>query len=569
MFCENCGQEIPEDSRVCPYCGTRVSDAIPQQTGGTFTPYTGSTGGSKRKLIIPLAVVAAVCVVGGGVFAFANSPSKRFQRAEKKIIEEQVDNGMAVYDNYFKSDLSPDDIGFDCSADISIGDAGRQFLDIAEASGADLSGLDSIAVSASGGAKDNKAGGSAKLTINGKDSVTVIPYMDFSSDPEMLLYIPEITKDKHGIRSEELNNSLKQSLDSLTGSDASVDASPEDMKKLQDAMPSKKALKKELIKYATIIVKDMDDVDRRKTTISADGVSENVTELSVDIDGKMLEKISDDVTEAMEKDRDLREMYSTFADAYEETSDDAYMPEYDDFVDRLADSLENADEYDGHLTYSIYLRGLGTDAAGYSLKSGGEGISYKMPRHMGKWGLSYKYDIDDSPFELEGSGKGKDSSMSGELGIEADGYDDLVTITLDKFDLNSFKKGLPNGGVTLELGNDALDEMGSDAAAYLTNMKFGFDFKTKKHDMKVKLSLDNKSGNIATMNLKAEAGKAGNIEEPDADTYDNIDSQEGVLNYCRSLDLSTVRNILSDVGLDNYVSQIEEFENELQSYYGY
>ena len=28
MFCQKCGKEIPNDSKVCPYCGVRLADSI-------------------------------------------------------------------------------------------------------------------------------------------------------------------------------------------------------------------------------------------------------------------------------------------------------------------------------------------------------------------------------------------------------------------------------------------------------------------------------------------------------------------------------------------------------------
>ncbi len=32
MFCENCGTEIPENSKFCPSCGAKVEDAAPADT---------------------------------------------------------------------------------------------------------------------------------------------------------------------------------------------------------------------------------------------------------------------------------------------------------------------------------------------------------------------------------------------------------------------------------------------------------------------------------------------------------------------------------------------------------
>lgn len=582
MFCENCGKQIPDDANICPYCGIPQQAEAPKpeveydpMTGKpietVFDPMTGkrvvkrpdTIGGSKKKLpkfVIPVAAVAAVCVVGGSIFAYANTPERRFQRAEKKIIEDEVNNAMAIYDNYLKSDLDPTNAGFTCSADMSLGDAGKRYVDLLDAAGVDLSDLKSVALSADGGAKDKEASGTAKLTVNGEDSITLNSYLDFSSDPELLMYIPEITKDRLGFKSEEWDNYIDEYLDQVMGSGDSADLSPESLKKLQDALPSKSVLKKELTRYATVIVKSMDEVDQRKTSIEAENVSEKVTELSVDIDDDMLQKIADNLSDSLDDDKELKKIYDNLSDALEDVYD-ADMPSYDDYLDNLQDALDDVGDSDGNdLTYTIYVRGLGVEAAGRKLEDEeGRELSYIMPRHGRKWGLERIESRNGTDrLEINGSGTGGDSALTGEI---SDEDNELGTLTLEKFNLNSLKKGLPNGKVTVELGDDLLDNMGSRAEKILDGMKFGFDFNTRKHNIGVKFSLDDSAGNIATVNLKAKAGKAGKVEKPDAKDYVDLTRDNGYRDFMKDADLDVIKDILKDFGLRDYARELDELED--------
>ena len=70
MLCPNCGKELPEESRFCPYCMTKFG-AETRFDNSSLTPKR-----SKRKLIIILSVIAAALVAAVAVFVavmFANN----------------------------------------------------------------------------------------------------------------------------------------------------------------------------------------------------------------------------------------------------------------------------------------------------------------------------------------------------------------------------------------------------------------------------------------------------------------------------------------------------------------
>jgi hypothetical protein len=61
MFCPNCGKEIPDGSKFCPYCGASLE-------GKAVNIPKSKSSRSIAKIIIPIALV--IVILAGGLFAF-------------------------------------------------------------------------------------------------------------------------------------------------------------------------------------------------------------------------------------------------------------------------------------------------------------------------------------------------------------------------------------------------------------------------------------------------------------------------------------------------------------------
>ena len=61
MFCPNCGRQIPDGSKFCPYCGASLEGS------GVTVPKSKSSR-SIAKIIIPIVLV--IVILAGGLFAF-------------------------------------------------------------------------------------------------------------------------------------------------------------------------------------------------------------------------------------------------------------------------------------------------------------------------------------------------------------------------------------------------------------------------------------------------------------------------------------------------------------------
>lgn len=93
MFCEECGNKIPEDAKFCPKCGTPCSDDnnVPETNGGTKAGKKPKKRRKKNKAVI--ALCTAVVVVGASVGGFA-----LYQNYEKKASAQRA---YDLFGNYY------------------------------------------------------------------------------------------------------------------------------------------------------------------------------------------------------------------------------------------------------------------------------------------------------------------------------------------------------------------------------------------------------------------------------------------------------------------------------------
>lgn len=107
MFCEQCGNKVPENAMFCPKCGASCSDDtnVPENNGGTKAGKKTKKHGKKSKVII--ALCTAVVVVGvsvGGVVLYKNYEKKArvqkyFEIYFSSVVNSEEDTKELDYDD--------------------------------------------------------------------------------------------------------------------------------------------------------------------------------------------------------------------------------------------------------------------------------------------------------------------------------------------------------------------------------------------------------------------------------------------------------------------------------------
>ena len=75
MFCRNCGKEMNETQKFCPYCGQKAGGdtACPSPNGYPQTAAVASQRKSKTGLIVGIVAAVIVLIVVIGIFIAGNS----------------------------------------------------------------------------------------------------------------------------------------------------------------------------------------------------------------------------------------------------------------------------------------------------------------------------------------------------------------------------------------------------------------------------------------------------------------------------------------------------------------
>ena len=92
MFCPNCGKQIPDGSKFCPYCGAKMEtvEGIPKK---------GKPVRKKNSLLILIPIIVLVIVLG--IFLYL----KFFPRVNPEASVEHNNKGMSIAEEITKEDV--------------------------------------------------------------------------------------------------------------------------------------------------------------------------------------------------------------------------------------------------------------------------------------------------------------------------------------------------------------------------------------------------------------------------------------------------------------------------------
>ena len=604
MFCANCGQQIPDDSAFCANCGAQVAapaQAAPVapaepayvQEQPAYAPaepayaqeqqyyyaeqpaYAQYDQGfaqpdfkapkKKSKVLLPILIVLAVFILGGGAVAALNFGAisgffvKTFAPADKyfKYVENQSFKNMAgdVSDTYgiLLNNITAQKSG-EGSIKFKVGDEAISLMEDLLEEEADqkveLDWLNEIELNMEANVEDDKEQVKMTLDVDGEELADFDVIMDMENN-EMFFALLNLSDEYIGTSLEELGGSAA-SLSSLR-----ID---EDVVK---ALPTDKELEKLLVKYLKIAIDTMEDVEKSSKKIRINGIEQKVTALEFELDTRTVCEMMENVLEAALDDADLEDYICNAADAL---ADEGLIPEeeadelYDNLAKQLEELLEDVEEADFEnetiLVLTDYVNSK-HEIIGRSLEIGGEEVFYYATVTKGK---KIATEIECASLYIEGSGTKKGDLRNITYDIE---MNDMVmaTVEVKDFDVKKIEEGYINGTFIIEPASELLDELDIDSditkALSIAKPQLELVFKSDEKTVDFEINVNNNDDLFFGLALASKEKNASKIRAP-KDYYDIKDADE----WLETLDLDEIIKRLRKTSIpEELVDSIEDAIN--------
>lgn len=507
MKCKKCNREVGDTSKFCPYCGTNfmevpnnndymqnqessvTGDEQPteqnagqpvyeyeqpteQNTGQPIYEYEqpmGQNAGQpvygyeqspeqnvekeipywerkpektgKRKLVIPCVMLALILVVGCVGFAMKDTLKSVFQKqfssdleyyryVEETNRDKAVDSFCSRYDKYVSQNKSEAVNNFSIKLE-----PGEQLKSTISAMGVDVSKLDSVTLAASTAGASNIYDYVYDLQINDSDFLKAKVYADLKEE-KMYAQIPEVS---------ETYLDFSYIFDSYTDEDRRFIDAWDDFFSL---LPETDMLKKSMNTYSDILFEGVDEAHKSSATLTAAGVSQACTKISVSYDEVAIKDVTKKLVEAAKEDETVKH----FLEKIDEVSGSTTVSEYTESMEEVLKDLEavGASKIDGTIDMDVYIDDEG-DIVGrvIQVNSEEEKVTFRFCKSVadGKMGVEYKATVNDLDYLcFEGAGTLKDDAVTGEFSFTAtEENEDSVTVNISTKDFKTLEDGYASG----------------------------------------------------------------------------------------------------------------------------
>jgi len=535
--------------------------------------------GIKAIIIIVVAVIAVAAAVGA-IFYFNKAAFTSGKKLLKDSISNAVDDSFADSAAFYDENTNLHKDGT-VTTTLTLDEGLKDML---EDYGTDLDWLDSahFTIKVSGDDEDllsmDMVGG-----INSVDVVSLVYLMDLSKEMGYM-QIPELSdqyvKFDFGSLSDEDIDALFAYYKNLNGTEQQI-LSSDEMRKLA-------------VKYTELALDEIDDVDKDKEEIEADGVEAKYYALSTTIDERTIAAMSVAVGNEILEDKDLKEAMRVMYD-YEKSLETAYGSSYsyDDYLYEDFDEFDVDDSEDFDDWYEDFLDGVEStvkeqektlkklekhDETGEEygvlnvyVDNKGElkGIDFEPENEDGKLYAYYPEDGDEFGMEIGfesaysssafvGSGTNDGGIINGEFRLESDDSEILEIEVID-YDSDEYKKGNLIGEFVLTPGEDAY--FGYDTfSTMMATMSYDFVFKATGDETDCSISLKSDTTAFATLDVKVTYGDVDAHSAP-KDAIDAFDD-ESMEAYAESIDLNTLIDNLKEAGVPSEYLEFLEQEAE-------
>lgn len=460
-------------------------------------------------------------------------PEEYYQAVETNSADQLTAHIASVYDNFFLSNATSEDISASGKLSIEPGDKLRELLLDAIGEqleqinpGDDLKWLKSISIDQYEiSRKGDLMGMNVAVKLNDKEIIHLTGTLQEGGD--LVISVPELSGKNMTVPMDEVDlGSLN--LSSLAGGaglgSVLESISPEAAEKLDPiskALPDAKTVEKLLNKYLKEAVDLVEKVDKSEGTLTVDGVGADYTVLKSTIDADTAVKIVQKLGPELKEDKDIRKIIVDVAAAAGEDGEAKYK-EFTDKLDAYINDPEKVKEsFANDVVVTVYLD---KDSAvhGRIVENGDKKLEVLMPEKDGAFGLQLRYSEGGAEkFQLQGSGKRSGDKLTGDLDLVYEG-EYFGVVGLDGFDIEKAKDGCfvgamnikPSASVWSKL-TDKLEEDGDELPesirSILDTLVFRVELNTAKDKADVKLTVTNGTDPFFTVSASSTKSSAKKI----------------------------------------------------------
>ena len=494
MFCSNCGKEIPDGAKFCGFCGTaqaqkaaeeavkevaeakeateaaveKVTEAVSEAPKSAYSPIPeepkkGKKGKGGKVAAIVIACAAVLVLAVGGILFFArdkvsntvhktfDKPKDYYSYVEKKGFEALTNKATSESVTKLLDAMKSGDRSMTETVKIKLGTRGKDYAALAKSQGIDLSWLESVGITYSGGMKDDRIKVAMAPLLNDVKLGTVEMLLDMK-DGMAFFVVPELSEKYLGISlGEDYDYSqISEKMEEAYGA----------YEELLNAYPEPEKVAELAVKYYDIAMAQIETMEKTKEKLEAEDVAQECTKLTMELGSKEFQKVLRAIVKELYKDKDVEKMIEKLGDAMTKYDDEIDGEKfYDEFIkglDRFDEKIEDI-EID-KLTMEVYVDGNGTIVGRtIVLKIDGQSVKvvYAMPHKDDKIGfeLTVKTPDEDESFSLTGSGKQKAGKFDGDFKLKV-GTQRVLSVNVEEYDLKAAMDGGFSGSITIKPGSD-------------------------------------------------------------------------------------------------------------------
>lgn len=579
MFCENCGAQLNDDDRFCMQCGWSVrteenaaqsmqgvqpeieaakvlkqssNDNILHKVFNVFQKF-GMQGGKKFPFVIILASVAVLIAIIGFHFSSIagllrstfSSPEEYYRYVEEKAASEIIDTMLTYYELYVENmDISDKSTSTNVTVELS-----EDLRDLIGMTGIDVDWLEKGKATLKTNVKDKQMSIDAVAAANQTTLLTGHTVVDL--DEEMLyLQLPELNQDYIGM--EFYGDDIEDAVEVLTDV-------LDQIKIMRDTMPDKNRLDKLMTKYVKMALECVEDVDKDKKELKAEGISKKYVRLKTSFDPDLLLDMAEVVIEEMQNDSELEQLILECAGCVEDYSREDADDVYDELMRELDYLLEDmeymAQYYDDEMEMTVWVDAWG-NVVGREILVDNIVLKYKMPMKGSKFGLELSLKDYSNSISLTGTGKKSGNKYSGEFEISY-GSAGLVELSVKDCDAEKFKDGYLCGNVTVGLSKGVIKLLENEYAVASNYSAYYSSLLSTLMDYSISLETDSSKGSyaismaayddveeLAVIDVDGKYGKGSEISTPKNVTM--IDDEDELMDWIENMAFDTLLDKLED-----------------------